>query len=204
MYKKYIKATSRLYIPNTQSDGKDHEDIPCMFFDSFFNDEECSLIISEAEKLISKKGTTFGGANAKLRNSDVSWIPDSTPLRWVFDRVMDSAYKSNVWHYDIFGMIDGFQYTQYSGSDRDPAFYTWHKDTGPNNQHRKISFVALLSDPDDFEGGKLQLKTSKLDNVLTKKGQAIMFPSFVNHQVTPVTKGTRKSLVSWISGPKLR
>jgi PKHD-type hydroxylase len=31
-----------------------------------------------------------------------------------------------------------------------------------------------------------------------------LFPSFVLHRVTPVTKGTRYSLVAWVSGPPFK
>ena len=36
---------------------------------------------------------------------------------------------------------------------------------------------------------------------LKAKGTVLVFPSFLCHEVTPVTKGIRKSLVSWIEGP---
>ena len=34
-----------------------------------------------------------------------------------------------------------------------------------------------------------------------KEGSIIVFPSFINHRVAPVTKGTRYSLVAWFVGP---
>jgi PKHD-type hydroxylase len=36
------------------------------------------------------------------------------------------------------------------------------------------------------------------------KGMVILFPSWVIHRVTPVTKGVRKSIVVWVTGPKFR
>jgi PKHD-type hydroxylase len=33
-----------------------------------------------------------------------------------------------------------------------------------------------------------------------QKGAAVLFPSFLLHRVTPVTRGTRKSLVLWVGG----
>ena len=36
------------------------------------------------------------------------------------------------------------------------------------------------------------------------KGTMIIFDSRIPHRVTPVTKGTRISLVAWMLGPKLR
>ncbi len=37
-----------------------------------------------------------------------------------------------------------------------------------------------------------------------KKGLTYMFLSFVNHRVSPVTKGIRYSLVGWYEGPDWR
>ena len=37
-----------------------------------------------------------------------------------------------------------------------------------------------------------------------EKGMIVCFPSYTLHEVTPVTKGERYSLVAWVHGPKLR
>ena len=37
-----------------------------------------------------------------------------------------------------------------------------------------------------------------------EKGTIIIFPSFILHRVTPITKGTRESMVGWVSGPPYR
>jgi hypothetical protein len=34
------------------------------------------------------------------------------------------------------------------------------------------------------------------------RGTTFFFPSFFDHQATPVTKGTRYSLAAWFDGPK--
>ena len=36
------------------------------------------------------------------------------------------------------------------------------------------------------------------------KGVAVLFPSYMMHRVSPVTKGTRKSLVLWVGGEHYR
>jgi|TARA_B100001094_G_scaffold318405_1_gene361924 PKHD-type hydroxylase len=108
-------------------------------------------------------------------------------------------------------------------------FYTWHTDSGPvGNIHcektgmvRKLSITIQLSDPDDYEGGRFEWlepggsfdnlrsidNTIYLDNIKQSapfsaktKGSIIVFPSDVHHQVTPVTRGTRESLVGWLLG----
>jgi PKHD-type hydroxylase len=71
--------------------------------------------------------------------------------------------------------------------------------------NRKLSCVVQLSDPSDYEGGELQMNSgAQIISVPREKGLVTFFSSFVLHRVTPVTKGVRKSLVAWISGPNLR
>ena len=56
----------------------------------------------------------------------------------------------------------------------------------------------ILSDPDEYEGGQLEIWGKPID--VYKKGSIIFFPSWMPHRVTPVTKGTRYSLVMWFMG----
>jgi PKHD-type hydroxylase len=70
---------------------------------------------------------------------------------------------------------------------------------------RKLSFSVMLTDPEEYEGGELLLKIDSFPiTPPNKKGTVIFFPSYVLHEVTPVTKGTRKTLVGWVLGPKFR
>ena len=75
-------------------------------------------------------------------------------------------------------------------------------DVGGTINYRKLSITVQLSDPSDYEGGDLQfLITREPVTAKREKGNAIVFPSFMIHQVKPVTKGVRYSLVCWCSGP---
>jgi PKHD-type hydroxylase len=70
---------------------------------------------------------------------------------------------------------------------------------------RKISLVVQMSDPEDYEGGSLELNTGGPIVEPTKtKGSVIIFPSYLLHRVTPVTSGLRKSLVLWAGGSSLK
>ena len=81
--------------------------------------------------------------------------------------------------------------------------YDWHLDVGKDDiSRRKLSAVVLLSDPSEFDGGELQIMTSKdPKTVPLKRGSIVFFPSFLLHRVTPVTRGERRSLVFWVEGP---
>ena len=121
------------------------------------------------------------------------------------------------------------QYTTYEHRPDAPVtgdFYTWHLDSSDKPQMeggrvRKLSSTLQLSDPEDYEGGnfdyieyqglfdKLDIYDTRIDIGNFKrtipfsakaKGTLIVFPSDTYHQVTPVTRGVRKSLVSWFHG----
>ena len=74
--------------------------------------------------------------------------------------------------------------------------------------HRKLSFSAQLSNSDDYEGGDLVFdlpeELTPAKDAMRKQGTVIIFPSFLRHMVTPVTKGERHSMVSWIEGLNFR
>ena len=132
------------------------------------------------------------------------------------------------WHHQ-WDFIENHQYTIYHhrpDAEVTGDFYTWHTDASdrvqPNGRMRKLSSTIQLSNPDDYEGGHFQwiepvgifdklkstgTQTIDVDQYIQtapfsakEKGSFIIFPSFVHHQVAPVTKGTRVSLVSWYHG----
>ena len=63
---------------------------------------------------------------------------------------------------------------------------------------RKLSMTLLLNDPNEFEGGNLEIANQILSPM--KQGDATIFASFLQHRITPITKGVRKSLVMWFGG----
>jgi PKHD-type hydroxylase len=140
----------------------------------------------------------------KIRESSVKWlIPEIDKTEWIYERLMGCVIEANtnLWEFDINHFKDSIQYTEYHG-DRE-GHYDWHIDMGGGNSiTRKISIVVQLSDPDEYEGGELQLQTGgdTPTSIIKKKGCVTLFPSYLRHRVTPVTKGVRKSLVLWVGG----
>lgn len=81
------------------------------------------------------------------------------------------------------------------------------------NKVRKLSVTINLSHDKSYEGGNLkfdlgphQAKNKRYIECteIRPRGSMIVFPSFNYHQVTPVTKGTRYSLVMWFLGKPFR
>jgi PKHD-type hydroxylase len=76
---------------------------------------------------------------------------------------------------------------------------------------RKLSMTLNLNAPNDYEGGVLNFdfgpqETKRYHECteIAPQGSLIVFPSFIYHQVTPVTQGTRYSLVLWALGPPFK
>jgi PKHD-type hydroxylase len=73
---------------------------------------------------------------------------------------------------------------------------------------RKLSMTINLNNPDDYDGGNLKFDFGPHADgerfhqceEIRPRGSVIVFPSFVHHTVTPITRGTRYSLVVWSLG----
>jgi PKHD-type hydroxylase len=69
---------------------------------------------------------------------------------------------------------------------------------------RKVSVICLMSDPEEYEGGDLQIQLYQDYKVEMQKGQMIAFPSVLQHRVLPIISGLRNSAVIWLNGPRMK
>jgi PKHD-type hydroxylase len=195
-------GSGKIYFTEKDYGGHNHVTTPCIFFDNFISPKECDELVQYCDMKPLRSGSTFKKMDG-IRESDIAWLsPEEKPE--LFNTVMQSIHNSNYWNYDVYGFAEPAQYTVYDSSIHQDAHYGWHTDTGPKNNHRKISMIINLSDPSDYEGGEVKIEYCNNTNPLPHKGSAIIFPSFLHHEVKTVTEGVRKSLVFWIAGPKLR
>jgi PKHD-type hydroxylase len=179
-----------------------------------FTPEECKKIIDIgsggvlATPLVLAK--TAKGEELVVREdyriSDVSWICSHLPENaWIFQRLVDVIKKVNdqYFNYDL-SLIENVQFTRYRGTQG--GFYDKHVDMlYSSTGTRKLSVTIQLSDPDDYTGGELLLHESNQPmRPQRDQGLGIFFPSWMMHEVAPVTKGTRYSLVAWVQGPRFR
>ncbi|MGV7105846.1 2OG-Fe(II) oxygenase [Flavobacterium sp. U410] len=140
------------------------------------------------------------------RKSEVKWLGKEVPdFKWLYERFITMGTEANtsLWKFDLTEIVDDLQYTVYH---HDGGHFDWHMDLGSEKYaRRKVSITMQLSDPEDYEGGDFEFMIgNEVVKLPRKKGCVILFPSYFLHRVTPVTKGTRKSLVLWIYGPPFR
>jgi len=99
-------------------------------------------------------------------------------------------------NYKLSGLQD-VQYLEYHEGGK----YDWHSDIGSGIASlRKISISWVLNE--GYEGGDLQFfgDGGEIVTYNSTPKKLVSFTSFLNHRVTPVTKGIRKCVVAWVFG----
>jgi PKHD-type hydroxylase len=174
--------------------------------------EKCNEII--------RRGNLLPAQNASI-GFDKDHVDNSyrvSTLRWFFgyenkdivDIIEYYAMNANreYFGFDISVGAFEFQFTEYHGTNK--GKYDWHHDVwweNPRPHDRKLSLSIQLSPPESYTGGEFEFRANHDPLVMATfkpQGSIVVFPSFLEHRVTPVLSGTRYSLVSWVDGPKFR
>ena len=167
-------------------------------------------IIKEGESLglehakIVKDGVDVDGQDAELlnpRDCNISWITKEEIINQIA-RLYGPIQQQTQYNIDA---IEALQYTVYDIGH----YYDWHIDNvvpDKEGRIRKFTFTMWLNEPDEYEGGELQLELggpefkSKVQTFREDAGTLVFFHPTVYHRVTPITKGVRKALVGWFCG----
>lgn len=186
---------------------------PYCMWNGALSPEQCEEIIRVGDSKHPRGATINDDPDNKINNirrSKVSWLKEHD-IPWLYERVEYIAQQLNGQYYDfdLWGLNEDLQYTVYEEGDQ--GFYSWHQDaftTIKNNIDqrlpRKFSLSFQLSDPNDYDGGDLLIHDGNQKKTPKYQGLAIAFPSWTLHSVTPVTRGVRRSLVVWCTGPRFR
>ena len=172
------------------------------YWEKAFTPEECKKIIKIAKNKGLVKGQTKDKSNA--RSSEITWLFADDDLAWVYRRITDIVLNLNkrFFEFELHGLNEGLQFTNYKApSDK----YGKHTDRALDMIVRKLSLSIQLTDPKEYEGGELYLYEDEKGTVMKKgQGDLVLFPSFILHEVKPVTKGERNSLVTWVTGKQFK
>lgn len=176
-----------------------------------FTREELDKIYEDVAQIPFEQATILGENNPDaikaIRSSSIKWIPKDQNWQWLYDKLMKMAVEANetLWNFDLISVDDKIQYTEYY--DNEEGHYTWHQDIGPGNaSKRKISITVQLAETDEYIGGDLEMWVGG-DGIITAErgaGVVFIFPSYMMHRVTKVTKGVRRSFVLWVGGQHYR
>jgi hypothetical protein len=171
------------------------------YFHNAVPQDACNRLINSVEQLDTETAKIGGGANdvvdKKIRDVKKIQLPAWTGLgaqmAGMGMAANQEAWKFNVTHanqcdyliYDVEG-----HYHAHTDTFMDPT----------QTECRKLTVLAFLND--DFEGGRLFLQNGN-EKIYPPQnaGTVLIFPSFILHGVEPVTKGVRRSIVTWLVGP---
>ena len=146
----------------------------------------------------------------KKRDSNIAWLND----RWIYKEIQPFIHQANRlanWNFD-WDFSESCQFTKYGpgqhyGAHCDSWESPYANKDNPDTfgKIRKLSVTCSLSDPSEYEGGELEFQFRNQDDPTPKKkcveilprGSICVFPSFVWHEVKPVTKGVRYSIITW-------
>ena len=139
------------------------------------------------------------------------------PDDWLFGKILGAILEFNNckdgYGFQIAGLAEPPNMMRYHAPDLDksgkPGKYDWHVDLGPGPvpSMRKLSYSILLN-PGEYEGGEFVSKVGRKDVIFEDQqklpeelpGTMILFPSYILHRISEVTKGTRYSMVGWAHG----
>ncbi len=172
--------------------------------------KDCNSIIEFAEDRWMKaavgneEDVPKGHIIESVRKSDIVWCDEKDVYNLVWSYV-NNANENAKWKFQL-DSVQPMQITRYQTG----GFYDFHVDGNGTTRDmmdknmptygktRKLSMTIVLND--DYEGGEFEFLSNGGQLIKEKMGTVIVFPSYIQHRVRPVTKGTRYSLVVWFCG----
>lgn len=172
------------------------------YFEDAMTPEAAKKLIDSLESQVQCEDAQIGAANVGTVNKEIRDVKKVTlpSYRGVGATMVGLGMAANhqAWKFDI----THSNQTDYLKYDVEGHYHP-HVDTFMNPgdpECRKLTVLMFLND--DFEGGKLFLQNSHTKIYPPQKaGTCLVFPSFITHGVEPVTKGIRRSVVTWLVGP---
>ncbi len=142
-----------------------------------------------------------------LKNVKTFLIPLKKCGKYV-DPILDEVYHRNnlSFSYNLFdeySKMDSGNYNIYSSSVK--SEYGWHIDKAKNPIFELKWTVLINLSEKKYSGGKFELFQQRPYEVPGfKSGALLMFKSHLNHRVTPVTEGERRTFTLFLAGPRWR
>lgn len=121
----------------------------------------------------------------------------------IYTRLWEVITQANEEHFkfELWGIIRVL-YAEYPVN----AFIESHID---ETNLTKLAFSVQLSAGDEYDGGDLNLHLGtsislKPEIGSRELGSGVLHQALVLHSMSPVTRGTRRGLVAWVAGPRIK
>jgi PKHD-type hydroxylase len=187
------------------------------YYSKAFGPQQIELLEELVKNYEFEKGKTgiqeYGNIDTdKTNNRDIAYLFPNPDTQGLYDYLEGFVNKANedTYNFNLSYVTDPIHYVIYP---EDGGHLTWHMDIGAGHvNNRKLAMTVQLSDPDEYEGGDFQIwmggegdtDTESIVTLSREKGDILIFPTYLMHRVTPITKGQRKALVFWTGGEPFR
>ena len=173
----------------------------------YFSLEELQRIFEDQEDIPPWTGNTVDNRVDGVRECEVKSLPWNEKFDWLYEKIITDIVGVN--HSNFGYTLTGLELIQFIKYEENSVGYIPHKDCDKPkddlapNIRRKLSVSIQLSDEEEYDGGELLLDCDSAHRqVFSKKiGSIVIFDSKLDHQVLPISRGTRYSLVVWFCGP---
>lgn len=175
----------------------------CCVMEKAFTATECAQLVQIFSNLDSAEGGLVAGQfDQNIRQSSLVWVPENEQYTWIEERLARLVADVNRQQFSF--ALDGFEEQVQLAAYGPGHYYDWHIDQGQGRvaARRKLTLSIQLSNPDDYEGGELEINADGRPFQAPRcQGTFVAFASNKLHRVAPVTRGLRHSLVAWVHGP---
>lgn len=183
--------------------------------DNFLTEQRCDELITMFDNSEKHKATvagTYKGNGADVVNESVRKVQE---VRFSDEIILSDGFNLTkhllmsfemantlFFNFDISNKMSKIRMLRYE----DTGKYDWHLDIGNEQTSvRKITAIIQLSDENDYDGGNFEFSMTDETGENTavgsrKKGSLILFPSYLGHRVSPLTRGVRYSVLTWMLG----
>ena len=160
------------------------------------SDEDLALVqkeVSSKQKFVSGKNTQQLSKIYNIKNNKETVLPEK-----IQKHIQDIFLKGNLIK-SIYAptKVVARIYNKYVEND----FYDYHIDPFQSSTEKMLyNYGFTICINDEYEGGEFVIKTNigEAGFQLTA-GQGLIFPVIYPHKVTPITSGTRESIIGWFS-----
>jgi len=160
------------------------------------NEDQLALIRTSFQALDWKDGKDTARGGAKDIKNNLQAYPGDPNFKPIEDIINQILFHSLVNKYVYAKNVVGLRANSYSVGQT----YGWHVDLSHMSKSRTdMSFTLFISDPEDYDGGELEMNSLGMNlKIKPKAGEIVVYPTGILHQVAEVTRGTRLAVVGWI------
>ena len=176
---------------------------------SLLNKEQISEINKLARDNFFKKELFEEGAhdiNGQMKKkSDVSYVM-LEDMNGKLDNCINEAYHIHdiYFAYNLYrrNPLEHIFYNVYDSKNK--SKYDWHIDKSEHDlTDIKLTLLINVSE-EPYEGGVFSIRQTNINEIpeFSEPGSMIMFQSHIDHKVSPVITGVRKTITYFMKGPR--